>query len=61
MLTDLILRAKLPIGIFTLDTGRLHPETLACWSHQGKRYGYDIKLYRPEPGSSRRLRRSRTA
>ena len=30
VLTDLILRAGLPIGIFTLETGRLHAETLAC-------------------------------
>jgi 3'-phosphoadenosine 5'-phosphosulfate sulfotransferase (PAPS reductase)/FAD synthetase len=29
VLTDLILRAKLPIGIFSLETGRLPKETLA--------------------------------
>jgi phosphoadenosine phosphosulfate reductase len=29
VLTDLILKAGLPIGIFSLETGRLHPETLA--------------------------------
>ncbi|MFM8464290.1 MAG: phosphoadenylyl-sulfate reductase, partial [Burkholderiaceae bacterium] len=34
VLTDLILQAKLPIRIFTLQTGRLHKETLAhCIQH----------------------------
>ncbi|HEY1227893.1 MAG TPA: phosphoadenosine phosphosulfate reductase family protein, partial [Ramlibacter sp.] len=29
VLTDLILKAKLPIAIFSLETGRLHAETLS--------------------------------
>ena len=29
VLTDLILKAQLPIAIFSLETGRLHAETLA--------------------------------
>jgi phosphoadenosine phosphosulfate reductase len=29
VITDAILTAQLPIAIFTLDTGRLHDETLA--------------------------------
>lgn len=28
VLTDMILRTGLPIGIFTLETGRLHKETV---------------------------------
>ena len=27
VLLDMIVRARLPIGVFTLDTGRLHQET----------------------------------
>ncbi len=48
VLTDLILRAKLPIGIFSLETGRLHTETLAHAGPGARRtYGYDIALYQP--------------
>ena len=35
VLTDLILKAGLPIGIFSLDTGRLHQETLVSLSVGG--------------------------
>jgi phosphoadenosine phosphosulfate reductase len=49
VLTDMILRAKLPIGIFTLETGRLHAETLAVVTRIQEVYGYDVALYRPEP------------
>ena len=47
VLTDLILKAGLPIGIFSLDTGRLHPETLAVVDAVKARYDYAIALYRP--------------
>ena len=48
VLTDLILRDRLPIAIFSLDTGRLHPETLAVLDKVKATYGYDIALYRPQ-------------
>jgi phosphoadenosine phosphosulfate reductase len=48
VLTDLILRSGLPIEIFTLETGRLHAETLAMADRIKQTYGYDIKLYKPE-------------
>jgi len=51
VLTDLILRAKLPIGIFTLETGRLHKETLNVIDRIKQTYGYDVALYRPEPAA----------
>ena len=47
VLTDLILKAGLPIAIFSLDTGRLHPETLAVVDAVKARYGYAIALYQP--------------
>jgi phosphoadenosine phosphosulfate reductase len=49
VLTDLILKAGLPIGIFSLETGRLHKETLAVLDKVKAHYGYDIALYRPQP------------
>ena len=48
VLTDLILRAKLPIGIFTLETGRLHAETLSVLDRIKQIYGVEVSLYRPE-------------
>jgi phosphoadenosine phosphosulfate reductase len=49
VLTDLILKAKLPIAIFSLETGRLHAETLAMLDKVKETYGYEIALYRPQP------------
>jgi phosphoadenosine phosphosulfate reductase len=48
VLTDLILRANLPIGIFSLETGRLHKETLAVLDAVKAHYGHDITLFRPQ-------------
>ena len=48
VLTDLILRAKLPIGIFTLETGRLHAETLGMLDRIRETYGYEVTPFKPE-------------
>jgi phosphoadenosine phosphosulfate reductase len=48
VLTDLILRAKLPIAIFTLETGRLHTQTLDMLDRIRETYDYRVRLYKPE-------------
>lgn len=48
VLTDLILRARLPIRIFTLETGRLHKETLGVLDSIKETYDYEVALYKPE-------------
>ena len=48
VITDMILKASLPIGIFSLETGRLHPETLAVLDQVKTTYGYDIALFKPQ-------------
>lgn len=48
VLTDLILKAKLPIGIFSLQTGRLHAETLAMLARVKQHYGYEIATFHPQ-------------
>lgn len=48
VLTDLILRNKLSIGIFSLETGRLHAETLGMLDKIKANYGSEIALYKPE-------------
>lgn len=45
---DVIARAKLPIDIFTLDTGVLFPETYALWKALEARYGIAIRAVKPE-------------
>jgi len=51
VLTDMILCGKLQdrIGIFTLETGRLHAETLSVLDRIKETYAYDVQLYRPQP------------
>lgn len=48
VLTHAIAQAGLPIRIFTLDTGRLHDETLALVPRIRERYGLEVELVRPE-------------
>jgi phosphoadenosine phosphosulfate reductase len=44
---DWIARAKLPIDLFTLDTGLLFPETYALWRQLEARYGITIRGVTP--------------
>ena len=48
VLTDMIAKHRFGIDIFTLDTGRLHPETLALLRDAGKWYGEEIRVMVPE-------------
>ena len=47
VLIDLIGRAKLPIDIFTLDTGLLFDETYALWAALEHKYGIAIRAVKP--------------
>jgi phosphoadenosine phosphosulfate reductase len=47
VLIDLIGRAKLPVDIFTLDTGLLFDETYALWAVLERRYGITIRAVKP--------------
>lgn len=49
VLTDVIARHKLPIGIFVLDTGRLHGDTLVLLDRIRSRYAIDVAVYAPDP------------
>jgi len=48
VITDAILRHGHAIEIFTLDTGRLHAETLGVLPRVRDRYGYEIRVYTPD-------------
>ncbi|MFA7291411.1 MAG: phosphoadenylyl-sulfate reductase [Rhodocyclaceae bacterium] len=47
VLTDLIIREKLDIEIFSLDTGRLPLETYDLMAEVQKHYGLKLKVYTP--------------
>lgn len=49
VITDAILRNQIEIGIFTLDTGRMHQDTLDVVDAIEKRYGKKIDVYQPQP------------
>lgn len=51
VLVDLIARNALPIGIFTLDTGRLPEQTLALIDRVRDRYVLPVDVYSPEPAT----------
>jgi phosphoadenosine phosphosulfate reductase len=48
VITHQIVNNKIPISIFTLDTGRLFAETYAVWNSTNEKYSTRIKAYYPE-------------
>lgn len=48
VLTDLIVKAGLPIEIFSLDTGRLPAETYDLMAKVDQHYGLKLKIYFPQ-------------
>jgi len=49
VITDAIARGGLGIGVFVLDTGRLHRDTLELIERVEDRYGFEIKVWNPQP------------
>ena len=54
VVTDAILSAGLPITVFTLETGRLHRETLDLLERVRSHYGHEIEAFRPDPDAMAR-------
>ena len=55
VLVDAIVRARLGVEVFTLDTGFLFPETYALWRKLEDRYRIRIRAARPEALPARAL------
>ncbi|MGI4859260.1 MAG: phosphoadenylyl-sulfate reductase [Janthinobacterium lividum] len=49
VLTHAILTRGVGIGIFTLETERLHPETVGMLAVIRERYGYEVEALHPQP------------
>ena len=48
VVTDMIARRRLPLDLFTLDTGLLFPETYTLWADLEERYGVRIRRVSPQ-------------
>ena len=48
VLVDMIVRTRLPVGVFTLDTGRLPGETYDLIDRTRERYAITIDVYAPD-------------
>jgi phosphoadenosine phosphosulfate reductase len=48
VITDLIARYQLPIPIGTLETGKLHPQTIALIERTESTYKLTVEIYRPQ-------------
>lgn len=55
VITELIASHRLPVHIFSLDTGRLFPETLELLSRTESKYKTRIQVYYPERESVEKL------
>lgn len=47
-ITYMIASNKIPVRVFTLDTGRIFPETYTTWSRTVEKYGVTIFAYYPD-------------
>ena len=47
VITQMIAAHQIPIELFTLDTGRLFPETYSTWTATLEKYGLSITAYYP--------------
>lgn len=48
VLIDMASRLGLPFSVFSLDTGRLHPETYAFIDRVRRHYGVELELFSPD-------------
>jgi len=48
VITDLIQKSAPDVSIFTLDTGRLFPETYSVWSRTNDRYNIHVTPFYPD-------------
>ena len=48
LLTHIIATEKIPVTVFTLDTGRLYPETYSLMERTREKYGKNVLVYFPD-------------
>ncbi len=58
-LTDMLYKINKDVRIFTLDTGRLYPESYELIDETNKKYGIQIQVYFPDTGRVEEMVNSR--
>jgi phosphoadenosine phosphosulfate reductase len=48
VISHIILSHRIPVSIFTLDTGRLFAETYSTWTATNEKYGVNIRAFSPD-------------
>lgn len=48
LITYMIVKNQFPVSIFTLDTGRLFPETYSVWNSTNENFHIRVKAYYPD-------------
>jgi len=59
VITDMLAAARVPVRIFTLDTGRMFPEIYDLLVITEKKYNLHIDVYFPEAGAVEKMVRSK--
>lgn len=59
VLIDMACRLRDRVRVFSLDTGRLHPETYRFIEEVRKRYPIDLEVYSPNPAALEKLVREK--
>lgn len=59
VLLDMLVRIRPDARVFTLDTGRLHPETYAVMERCRECYGISLEVYFPQTEAVERLEREK--
>ena len=54
-ITHIVFSKNIPIKVFTLDTGRLFPETYSVWSSTREKYGKNIESFSPNEQAVQKL------
>lgn len=54
-ITHIIFSQNVPIKVFTLETGRLFPETYSVWNNTRKKYGKNIESFSPNETAVQKL------
>lgn len=52
VITDLIVRLRLPVAVAMIDTGKLHAETLALRARAEAHWGLRLEVWQPLPGQA---------
>jgi phosphoadenosine phosphosulfate reductase len=54
-ITHMIFSGNIPIRIFTLDTGRIFPETYSVWNSTREKYGKPIETFSPDTNAVQKM------